>query len=59
MTTIIQKDNIEVVVTDVDVPIWSLMVLMVKIAIAAVPAAFIIAVGYMIIAALLLSGSVP
>ncbi len=43
----------EVVITDVKIPMGSLVVLMVKFAIAAIPAVFIIAFVYMIFAGIL------
>ena len=43
----------EVVVTDVKMPFWSMVVFMVKLALASIPAAIILAIVYFIIAAIL------
>ena len=48
------KGRLKVVVKDVDIPLGSIIVLMVKIAIAAIPAAVIIALAWMFVAALIL-----
>jgi len=43
----------EVVVTDVKIPFWSLVVLMVKLAVAAIPATFILAIAWGLVMGLL------
>ena len=43
----------EVVVTDVKIPFWSLVVLMVKVAVAAIPATIILALAWGLVAGLL------
>ena len=43
----------EVVVTDVKMPFWSMVVFMVKLALASIPAAIIISIIYLIAAAIL------
>jgi hypothetical protein len=45
----------KIVITDIKVPLWSLVVLMIKIAIAAIPAAIIIAIIYSIAGGLIYS----
>ncbi|MBE0469978.1 MAG: hypothetical protein IBX55_10790 [Methyloprofundus sp.] len=38
------NDNQEIVVTDIQIPFWSMVVLMVKLAIASIPALFILSI---------------
>jgi len=38
------NDNQEIVVTDIQIPFWSMVVLMVKLAVASIPALFILSI---------------
>ncbi len=44
------NDNQEIVVTDIQIPFWSMVVLMVKLAIASIPALFILSICGMLAA---------